>query len=75
MVVSIIQGESHCELQNEKLATEFAIQLGTGAPPFILVWQDQDTQSIPEIIWVKNVRAIVICGFLMKYSKKHMLKI
>ena len=41
MVVSIIQGESHCELQNEKLATEFAIQLGMGAPPFILVWQDQ----------------------------------
>ena len=39
MVVSIIQGESHCELQNEKLATEFAIQLGMGAPPFILVWQ------------------------------------
>ena len=21
---------------------------------------------IPEIIWVKNVRAIVVCGFLMK---------
>ena len=27
------------------------------------------TPSIPEIIWVKNVRAIVVCGFLMKYSK------
>ena len=24
------------------------------------------TPSIPEIIWVKNVRAIVVCGFLMK---------
>ena len=29
-------------LQNEKLATDFAIQLGAGAPPFILVWQDQE---------------------------------
>ena len=26
----------------------------------------QLTPSIPEIIWVKNVRAIVVCGFLMK---------
>ena len=24
------------------------------------------TPSIPEIIWVQNVRAIVVCGFLMK---------
>ena len=24
------------------------------------------TPPIPEIIWVKNVRAIVVCGFLMK---------
>jgi hypothetical protein len=40
------------------------------------VWKDMEgTPSIPEIIWVKNVRAIVVCGFLMKYSKKHMLKI
>ena len=35
----------------------------------------QATPSIPEIIWVKNVRAFVVCGFLMKSSKKHMLKI
>ena len=28
------------------------------------------TPSIPEIIWVKNVRAIVVCGFLMKSLKK-----
>ena len=27
------------------------------------------TPSIPELIWVKNVRAIVVCGFLMKFSK------
>ena len=25
-----------------------------------------NTPSIPEIIWVKNVRAIVVCGFLIK---------
>ena len=31
--------------------------------------------SIPEIIWVINVRAIVVCGFLMKSLKKHILKI
>ena len=31
--------------------------------------------SIPEIIWVKNVRAIVVCGFLMKSLKKQILKI
>ena len=24
------------------------------------------TPSISEIIWVRNVRAIVVCGFLMK---------
>ena len=24
------------------------------------------TPPIPEIIWVKNVRAIVVCGFVMK---------
>ena len=28
------------------------------------------TPSIPEIIWVKNVRAIVVCGFLMKFLRK-----
>ena len=26
----------------------------------------EDTPPVPEIIWVKNVRAIVVCGFLMK---------
>ena len=36
---------------------------------------EQNTPSIPEIIWVKNVRAIVVCGFLMKSLKKHILKI
>ena len=29
------------------------------------------TPSIPEIIWLKNVRAIVVCGFLMKYLIKN----
>ena len=33
------------------------------------------TPSIPEIIWAKNVSAIVVCGFLMKSLKKHILKI
>ena len=33
------------------------------------------TPPIPEIIWVKNVRAIVVCGFLMKKFKKYVLKI
>ena len=37
---------------------------------FILI-----TPSILEIIWVKNVRAIVVCGFLMKSLKKHILKV
>ena len=31
----------------------------------------QITPSIPEIIWVKNVRAIEVCGFLMKSLKKY----
>jgi hypothetical protein len=33
------------------------------------------TPFILEIIWVKNVRAIVVCGFLMKSLKKHILKV
>ena len=33
------------------------------------------TPPILEIIWVKNVRAIVVCGFLIKSLKKHILKI
>ena len=33
------------------------------------------TPSIEEIIWVKNVRAIVVSGFLMKLFKKNILKI
>ena len=28
------------------------------------------TPCLPEITWVKNVRAIVVCGFLIKYLKK-----
>ena len=38
-------------------------------------WWTGTTPSIPELIWVKNVRAIVVCGFLMKFLKKHILKI
>ena len=30
----------------------------------------QNTPSIPELIWVKDVRVIVVCGFLMKFLKK-----
>ena len=33
------------------------------------------TPPIPEIIWVYNVRAIVVCGFLIKSLKKYILKI
>ena len=33
------------------------------------------TPPISEIIWVKNVRAIVVCGFLMKWLKKYILEI
>ena len=36
----------------------------------LLLWV---TPSIPELIWVKNVRAILVCGFLMKSLKKHIL--
>ena len=32
--------------------------------------KDRFTPPIPEIIWVKNVKAIVVCGFLMKYLNK-----
>ena len=34
-----------------------------------------NTPPIPEISCVKNVRAIVVCGFLMKSLKNHILKI
>ena len=30
--------------------------------------------ATPEIIWVKNVRAIGVCGFLMKYLKENLKK-
>ena len=33
------------------------------------------TPPMAEIIWVKNVRAIVFCGFLMKWLKEYILKI
>ena len=33
------------------------------------------TPPIPEIVWVKNVRAIVVCGFLKKWLKKYIQKI
>ena len=36
---------------------------------------DLPTPPLPEIIWVKNVRAIVVCGFLMNLLKKKILKI
>ena len=29
------------------------------------------TPSIPEIIWVQNVRAIVVCGFLIELIEKY----
>ena len=42
----------------------FTINDGCSLPMFL------STPSIPEIIWVKNVSAIVVCGFLMKSLKK-----
>ena len=36
---------------------------------------ESHTPSIPEIIWVKNLKAIVVCGSLMKSLKNHFLKI
>ena len=41
----------------------------------LLCTRSQCTPSISEIIWVRNVRAIVVCGFFMKSLKKHILKI
>ena len=41
----------------------------------IIIDHFQCTPSISEIIWVRNVRAIVVCGFFMKSLKKHILKI
>ena len=32
--------------------------------------QTMVTPPIAEIIWVKNVRAIVVCGFLIKWFEK-----
>ena len=42
---------------------------------FLYIDPTDHTPSILEIIWVKNVRAIVVCGFLMKSLKKHILKV
>ena len=36
-----------------------------------IICVNEYTPSIPEIIWVKDVRAIVVCGFLMKSLKKY----
>ena len=41
----------------------------------VLIKQKQLTPTIAEILWVENVRAIVVCGFLMKWLKKNILKI
>ena len=38
-------------------------------PQRLLTWEG--TPPIAEIIWVKNLRAIVICGFLMKKKKNY----
>ena len=37
--------------------------------------QTNGTPPIAEIICVKNVRAIVVCGFLLKWFKKKILKV
>ena len=41
----------------------------------LVMYEKLFTPSIPELIWVENVRAIVVCGFLMKFLKKHIMKI
>ena len=43
-------------------------------PNFPATWLPY-TPSISEIIWVENMRAIVVCGFSMKWLKKNILKI
>ena len=62
----------------------FAYQITFKAGYFQTVWVlfhlhslgiiEYFTPSISEIIWVRNVRAIVVCGFLIKSLKKHILK-
>ena len=37
---------------------------GGATPPLPILVDTLTTPSIAEIIWVKNVRAIVVCGFL-----------
>ena len=39
------------------------------------IYAIKSTPSIPEINWVKNLWAIVVCGFLMKSLKNHIVKI
>ena len=38
----------------------------TGKNGKSIILDISNTPSIPEIIWVRNVRAIVVCGFLKK---------
>ena len=39
------------------------------------LYRKPNTPPIAEIIWVKNVRAIVVCGFLIRLLKMYTLKI
>ena len=57
-------------LTSERFCSNCAAQILTSK-----AFSCQNTPPISEIIWVKNVRAIVVCGFLMKWLKKYILKI
>ena len=73
--------------ESNRLYLAWPSELGAGANCFPIYWPEYKqnsspskglqllTPSIPEIIWAINVRAIVVCGFLMKSLKKHILKI
>ena len=62
----------HCNKTFPQLK-EFQRHLGGFQLEFVSI--SPITPSIPEIIWVKNVRAIVVCGFLIKSLKNHIMKI
>ena len=55
--------------------SSYCALLSSVSPYLVKLDETEDTPSIPEIIWVKNVRAIVVCGFLIKSLKNHILRI
>ena len=41
----------------------------------IFLEKNQDTPPVAQLLCDKNGRAIVACGFLLKYSEENMLKV